>query len=65
MAGAGLNALNGHKKKLSAADKKVFDQEDTLINSSADVSGSFSGISFPAGGLMIVAEPALRKLVGL
>lgn len=65
MAGAGLNALNGHKKKLSAADKKVFDQEDTLINSSADVSGSFSGTSFPAGGLMIVAEPALRKLVGL
>ncbi|KXV66258.1 beta-N-acetylhexosaminidase [Acetobacter orleanensis] len=65
MAGAGLDALNGHKKKLSTADKKVFDQEETLINSSADVSGSFFGTTFPPGGLMISVEPAIRKLVGL
>ncbi|OAG78115.1 beta-N-acetylhexosaminidase [Acetobacter malorum] len=61
MAGAGLNALNGHKKKLSSEDRKIFDQEETLINSSADVSGSFSGTSFPPGGLMIIAEPALQE----
>nr|WP_298795999.1 family 20 glycosylhydrolase [uncultured Acetobacter sp.] len=64
MAGAGLNALNGHKK-LSSEEKKIFDQEETLINGSADVSGSFSGTTFPAAGLMIIAEPAIRKLVGL
>lgn len=65
MAGAGLDALNGHKKKLSPAEKKIFDQEETLINSSADVTGAFSGTTFPPGGLMIIVEPAIRKLVGL
>ncbi|MFE8871823.1 beta-N-acetylhexosaminidase [Acetobacter persici] len=65
MAAAGLNALNSHKKKLSATEKKIFDQEEDLINSSADVTGSFSGTTFPPGGLMIIAEPAIRKLVGL
>ncbi|MCX2561515.1 family 20 glycosylhydrolase [Acetobacter farinalis] len=65
MASAGLKALNGHKVKLSAAEKQIFDHEDTLLNSSADLSGSFSSTAFSAGGLMISAEPAIRKLVGL
>lgn len=65
MAQAGLNALNGKKRKLSSLEKEVFNQEDALINSSADVTGFPSGTPFPPGGLMIVAEPAIRKLVGL
>lgn len=65
IAGVGLDRLNGRKKALTAQQRAVMDHEEAALNSSADVSGSFTGATLPDAGLMIVAEPAVRKLAGL
>ncbi|NMC57827.1 MAG: hypothetical protein GYA51_00305, partial [Candidatus Methanofastidiosa archaeon] len=63
IAGAGLDALDG-QKNLSKDSQAIFDRQDAMLTSGDDVSGAGAITEFPGGGLIVVIEPSVRKLLG-
>ena len=63
IAGAGLDALDG-QKNLSKDSQVIFDRQDAMLTSGDDVSGAGAITEFPGGGLIVVIEPSVRKLLG-